>query len=314
MREERWHRPGLVGPIILIAIGVGFLLSNLGLLQGSWWELWRLWPLLLVLIGLDILARGSRWASAGVALLSLALVAGVFYLLVTQPEPLRPYFARGKVVANPVSEELKGAKRVDVTIAMGVGDLRLGALVDSPNLLEGNLSYPERWGAAPRVTYSVSGERGHLLMQSRGKADWVAPVFIAPFSGSSGGEKWTVQLSPRVPLSLHVDAGASSSVLDLSRLQITDLTVKSGVGRMDVLFPPEGERMTARINGGVGELILRIPEGLPARITVDGGLGSVHVAPRFERHDNVYETPGYNTAESRLEVEVDGGVGSLRVE
>ena len=90
MAEQRWHRPGLVGPVILIFIGGVLLLGNLGLLRVDWWELWRLWPVALILAGLDILARHSRWGSGLLALGMLVLLGGLFYLLATGPGPLRP--------------------------------------------------------------------------------------------------------------------------------------------------------------------------------------------------------------------------------
>ena len=310
MKEERWHRPGLVGPIVLIIVGFVLLLSTLGLLQMNWWELWRLWPLLLVLAGLDILSRHSRWASALVAVVTLALLAGVFYLLVTRPEPLPPFAPRAEALAvHPVSQELGGAKRVKVDLHLGVGDLRLSALSDSSHLLEGYLNYPKRWGAAPHVSYRVSGGEGQLVIESRSKPGWAIP-----FTGHSSGESWRLQLSREVPLSIELDAGASSSVVDLSHLQLESLRVKAGVGRLEVLFPAEGDRMEAQVEGGVGELVLRIPRSVAARIRIEGGLGTRQIDGRFARlDDHTYESPGYATAASRLEIVVEGGVGSLSV-
>ncbi len=313
MVEERRQRPGLFGPVMLIIVGVILLLSTLGLLQVNWWELWRLWPLLLVLAGLDILSRQSRWASAVVAVLTVVLVGGGFYLLATRPEPLSPLFAmeQDNLVVNPVREELGKAERVEIDIRMGVGELRLDAAEgDSEDLLSGYLNYPERWADAPRVTYNVDGSVGRLRLEGRGKNRWVIPLV----GQRGGGESWAVHLSRQVPLSISIDAGASSSLLDLSALQLTDLRVDAGVGRMEVRFPAEGDRMTARIDGGVGELILRVPESVGARVSVDGGLGSKQFGSRFRRvSEGVYETENYASAASRLEVSVDGGVGSVQV-
>lgn len=307
--EERWRRHGLVGPIILIALGIAFLLSNLGALTIDWWEVLRFWPLLLILIGLDILTRHSRWGTVVVAIISLALVAGVFYWL-AQPGARDIGYTQGRLVANPVTQKLGDADRVNVTLRMGAGDLRVGTAKEPTNVMEGNLDYPTSWAQAPYVNYSLSGGQGNLTIETRSQgAHW-----LFPFSSGPRGENWTVNLNPRVPLRLDVDAGASTSVLDLSRLQLSDLRIDSGVGRMEILFPPKGRDMTARINGGVGSVVLRIPEELPARIVIHGGLGSVSVPARFSQQGDLYETAGYSTATNRLSVTVEGGVGSIRVE
>ncbi|MFN8595566.1 MAG: DUF5668 domain-containing protein [Anaerolineae bacterium] len=43
-------------PIVLIGAGVIFLPNNLGVIQGNPWSvIWRLWPVLLIALGLEIL-------------------------------------------------------------------------------------------------------------------------------------------------------------------------------------------------------------------------------------------------------------------
>ncbi len=311
MKDERWRRPGLVGPIILVVAGLCLLLANLGLLRVDWWELWRLWPLILVLVGLDILSRHSRLASAAVVLVTLAIIGGLFYVLVAQPEPLGSLLAPkpARVVSQPVSQDLAGAVQVEVDIRMGVGELDLAALQDSTHLLEGDLSYSERWGAPPYVSYRLEGERGRLSIESRSRGG-----FVFPFASPNEGDRWQVRLSRAVPLSIVLDGGASSSVLDLSRLQLKELRVQGGVGRVDVTFPAEGQNMSARVAGGAGELVLRFPESLEGRIVIGGGLGSLDLGPRFRSlGNNTYETAGYGMAANRVEVRIEGGIGSMRV-
>ena len=72
------RKPSLIGPIIMIAIGVLFLLNNLGLLPWGVWELvWHFWPLILILAGLDILIG---WSRSGIAA-AFALILGLLLIL-----------------------------------------------------------------------------------------------------------------------------------------------------------------------------------------------------------------------------------------
>lgn len=49
-------RRGFVGPLILLAIGLILLLNNLGIIPwGIWKTLWHYWPVILILLGLEIL-------------------------------------------------------------------------------------------------------------------------------------------------------------------------------------------------------------------------------------------------------------------
>lgn len=57
---RRSHRRSYFGPILLIAVGLVFLAKNTGLIPGEGWgTIWRLWPVLLVVAGVDDLFRGE---------------------------------------------------------------------------------------------------------------------------------------------------------------------------------------------------------------------------------------------------------------
>jgi hypothetical protein len=47
----------IIGGSILLLLGIAFLLTNYGLLSE---EIWKLWPLILIIIGVGILS-GGRW-------------------------------------------------------------------------------------------------------------------------------------------------------------------------------------------------------------------------------------------------------------
>src|SRR5512137_2840205 len=74
-------RISVIGPLILITIGVLFLLANVGMLPLSFFEsAARFWPLIFVLIGLEIII-GQRSAAGAllVIVLWIALVGGLLY-------------------------------------------------------------------------------------------------------------------------------------------------------------------------------------------------------------------------------------------
>jgi hypothetical protein len=64
----------------------------------------------------------------------------------------------------------------------------------------------------------------------------------------------------------------------------------------------------------VGLIIVRAPQGVGARIQVEGGLGGVIVNGTFPKSDDTYTSPGYAAAENRADVRVNGGVGQLTIQ
>ena len=59
---------------------------------------------------------------------------------------------------------------------------------------------------------------------------------------------------------------------------------------------------------------MRVPSGVAARIRISSGLAGVSVdAERFPRVGSEYISPDYETAENRLDLEINTGVGSVSV-
>jgi len=69
-----------------------------------------------------------------------------------------------------------------------------------------------------------------------------------------------------------------------------------------------------RVNGGIGQTTISIPAGVAARIEANAGIGQVHVNGNFQRQDRYYVSPGYATAEQRIDIDVDGGIGGITVQ
>jgi hypothetical protein len=293
------RRQGILWPIILIAAGVLLLLGNLGLLQWNVWELARFWPLILVLAGLDILAAQvkSPWAYAAIMLLGLLVILGLIGLLLLGTR-LMP---AGAVDTQEIVEPLGELREAHVEIRFGGSGLAVGALEDSPNLVEGRFQGPSGRGA--QVIEEFDAQRGRLTLRSPGSG------FFVPFGGPVA-DHWDLALTTRVPLTLDVDTGVGETQLDLEDLQVRELEVDAGVGRTIVVFPAKG-RTRASVSGGVGALRLEIPRGVAARIEVDTGIGALKVdRDRFPRAgEDLYMSEGYHSAADRLDLQVEMGVG-----
>jgi hypothetical protein len=308
-QQKRYYgrRGGFAWPLILIALGVIFLLNNLGILSWNVWDvIWRLWPVLLIAIGLDILVgRRSAIGSLIALVLVIAVIAGAVWLaVIATPMVTGQVFGGQTLTTDQIVQDLSGATSADVRIAFGAGSLRIGALKDSGNLIEGTVVT----GPGERVLrdFQLNGDVAHLELRNEG-------ISFGPFGWHRGDRTWDLDLSSSVPMALNVSTGVGQSMLDLSSLKVTDLHVSSGVGQTEVWLPAQG-RVTARISGGVGQLIVTIPEGMAARIHGSAGLGGLSVASRFARQGGGnYVSADYATADNRVDLNISGGVGQVVV-
>lgn len=304
MEERRYtrRRGGFVWPLILISAGVIFLLNNMGLLSWNVWDgLWRMWPVLLIAIGLDILfGRRSGIGSLIALVLIVAVIGGAVWFAATQV----PFLTGQTLTTNQIAQQLGDATSADVQINFSVGSLRIGALRDSGNLIEGTI------GAGPGETitsdYHVDGSVARYQLKSQG-----AP--FVPFGPRRYDQSWRLDLSSSVPMALRVSTGVGEASLDLSGLKVTDLNVSSGVGQTQIQLPAQGQ-LRARVSGGIGQVIVTIPEGMAARIHGSAGLGGLTVSSRFlSQGGGQYVSANYATAQDRIDLDVSGGIGQVVV-
>lgn len=296
------RRRGFVWPIILIVAGILFLLANLGLLQWDMWALLGFWPLILVLIGLDILAAQleSTLAYVTVVIIGLIVILGAIGVAILGAS-LGPARA---VETTQIVEPLGDIGEAYIEIQFRGGDLRVRALHDSPNLVEGRFEGPDG-----QVIKEYDAQRGRLTLRSPRRGPFFMP------SVGTREERWNLALTTQVPLTLNVDTGVGETVLDLEDLQVRDLELDAGMGRTTVIFPSRG-RTRASVDGGVGEIRLEIPGGVAARIEVDTGIGSLNIdRGRFPRAgEDLYMSERYHSAEDRLDLQVDVGIGSVTIQ
>ncbi len=302
MEGTVWRR-SLVGPLVLIGLGVVFLLNNLGYLGWNVWEtILRFWPVLLIAVGVEILL-GQRlsWGSIAAVPIVLAtaglmvLLSGVSYLV---PGP-RPGAA--PLTSQAISEALGAAKRAEVEIEAGIGELTLGALGDSAKLVEGTVPFGR--GEEVYRDFRLEGDKAFFTLRSR------HPRFFWDRRGH-GEWSWVLNLNRKVPMRLAIKTGVGVARLDLSQVRGTEIEVKTGVGKTTLTLPAAGV-VRARCEGGIGEMTILIPRGMAARIQASHGIGVVEVNGR--RLDGVYVSPGYDGAKDRVDLEVKGGIGRIAI-
>jgi hypothetical protein len=299
MDEQKRRRVTLVGPLILIGLGVIFLLNSLGMLAWSVWEvIFRLWPILLIAAGLEIiLNRLSAWGSLVALVLTVAILGGALWLL-------GPGIGTGQVVlGEEVSQALGEASQARVVIKPGVGSLHIEALPESANLIEGVIRVGR--GQSVRRDFAVVGKTATFTLRSEGET-------TGPFFWRSDQRSWELGLAPEVPLELEVSFGVGQADIDLTGLTVSNLKVSMGVGQTKVTLPDQG-RFQAKIESAIGETIVVIPAGMAARIHVNTGLAARGLPASFQRQDDVYTSPGYASADNRVDLEVSQAIGQITV-
>ena len=316
--SDRKGSHSLFAPLAMITIGVLFLLDNLNVLGPlNWGAALRFWPLALIFLGLNVLAvQFRRPLGTVLSLLVTAAALGVFGYLLLSGSPEDTLRGLGLPVADApelrqetFAQSAEGVTAAEITLHLGNFPTTIGPLADG-GLIAGSV-----WtrGAVQMAPERDADGRVELEVGVReSPADWFDPRTW----GGGENRQWAIDLSPDVPLALHIDAGNGAATAALEQLTLTALSLDSGNGALDATLPA-GD-YDVRVDSGNGSVALRLPEGVEARVAYDTGNGSLSVDNRFQRvsgdrDEGVYETAGYDAAAGGITIELDSGNGSVTI-
>lgn len=286
-----FRREGMVGAVVLIGLGTLFLLSNLGYLSLSVWEIIiRFWPVFLVALGIDIIIGHRKpWAPILGALIGLLLVAGIAFLVVGAPG-----INTGRT--EQVSFPLNDLSQANGSIAIPVGHLDLAGGAATGNLLEGDA----RLGVLGTVNKNTVGNSFYLNAE---------PLTFNPINASDS-DRWTLRLNPAVTYHLTVNMAAGVENVDLTGLSVSQVNLNLAVGSLVVRLPAGA--VSGEIKNAVGETVVYVPRDAVVRIHLDTALTGVNLPPDYMRTDKEVTSPN-QAAGPAIDVTVGQAVGAVSI-
>jgi hypothetical protein len=300
-----YRRRGMFWPLLLIGVGLVALFANYGFVQPiPIVSILALWPVLLVLLGIDI-AFARRWPLPTLAA-EVVIIGAALFLAATQPAALSLAtfsFGRAHDCADPapaVSAPRGSLQSLRLTVDGGAATYRLtggssGALDATSTGTD--LCLSDRTGLGG----SASGTAGDIRLSQSG----------VRFGGNADV---AVRVANDLPLSLTVNAGAGEFVIDLHDLKVTDARMAVGASNTTVVLPHPTGDVAIRLEGGASNITVEIPADVEARVIVTGGLISTSSTnPRATKSGNVIETPGYGAAKDRVTLNLTGGASQVTV-
>ncbi len=342
-RPHKRHSASLFGPIVIIAVGVYFLLYNFGYVgELNWYAALQLWPLLLIFIGINIIVKYAPppWGSILSGLVGLLAVAVFGYALLFGSDSMLPASLRIPIpdqAAVQHQEVVVSGDNVEtavVTIDFGAPSATLNALANTNDLMRGTVTYRDEL----ILETNQQGTEAEVKLDTRDNSGW---FWIDPrnWGDFSQDEQWQLGLNPQIDTDLTLDGGSGAVNLELAELTLSELALDGGSGSVQLALPggdydvaydagsgatkmwlPRNGRHIIKVDGSSGSILFYLPQNMEARIDVDGGSGSFHLPQdRFTQVSGdddagVWETAAYANADDRVNLVLDVGSGSIRIE
>jgi len=284
-------------PAVLILIGVVAFLVNSGVISTDRLSLlFDLWPLILIVIGLELLARralpGQNGDVAAVLIVLLAAGGAVAYIALA-PNPS----TSGKLDSHAALGNLDHA-------ALEVDAGAANITVTGTSSLEGDLYH---------ATISYSGSKPEInLDRSNGS--------LTISQGNTGfgvfrTQRFTMdlQISSSVPWKITSNGGASTETFNLAGVPLKSMDINTGASREDITLGSPSGVVPITINGGALTVNLHRVAGAGVSVNVSGGAVSLDFDGR-QHHAIGSADDSSGSGADMYRVEVSGGACTVKVD
>jgi len=125
-----------------------------------------------------------------------------------------------------------------------------------------------------------------------------------------------VTLNTIIPWRITLNGGVSEIVADLMKLKLASLEIKGGMNSINLELPLPIGTVPVRLSGGASEMQIHRPKGAAVRVHFKGW------ASHFIFDDQIFsdlgndirlQSPDYETAEHRYDIEVQNSVGNVTI-
>jgi hypothetical protein len=329
----------LIPGMILVMIGAIFLLNNFGYINFHWSNLFHLWPIFLVIGGVNLVFANNKstWATV----LKISVVIAGFALLIFGNFGNRYgrwWWPRYSYHYNRDNND----RNDDNDNSDDNDDDDMDDNKGNITKVEGNSTFTEPYMATARVarlnisgggaTYNLHDTTNHLFTANTkeffGKYQYdhhqEDSVYVMDFSmkdNKNGHFNWgsdksniaDIRLNVNPEWEINVETGASKIDFDLSKYKLKSLELKGGAASFSVRVGQPLASTNLNISTGVSEVTIEIPQNAACRIQTDSGLSSNSFDGFNKKDDGHYETTGFDNAKNKMYIHMSGGISDFKV-
>jgi cell wall-active antibiotic response 4TMS protein YvqF len=284
-------------PAILILAGVIALLINTGQIPVERLGLlFDLWPLILIVIGIELILRRTMHGPAGdvaaALIVVLAIVAAAGYVTIApNPAATRTFEANA---------ELGNASKMTLSVNVGSANITIADTAPTGDLYRAHIEYN---GSTPHV--GIDTDSNTLEIDQRDQSNF------AVFRGRKFA--LALQISSSVAWAIEVNSGAATIKMTLPNTHVTSLSFNTGASTDDVTLGTPDAVVPVEFNSGAVTVRLHRPSGTPASVEVSGA--GLNVTVDGQSHHAIgHVTATQDLGSAGYDVRVNGAACNVTVD
>ena len=298
---------GLVGGIILIAIGIIALLVTFFDVDIVWSELAKFWPVFIIIFGVSLLPLNKVLKSFSVIV--IIIISCLIYCKEvngnenTSDEMTSEVLLEEDVEMQEFSSPFKdNITEASVEINYGAGVLYLNSpvaeLVKARNMSDkiSQNFYLEYEGSHAEILFDVEDDNYQVNNVDEVKSN-----------------RFDISLN-KVPIyDFELNLGACEMNFDFSEYKVSDIEINSGASNIDIKLGELLNSTRVVISTGVSKIRIGIPNNSGCRVECESVLSLKDFDGFVKKSSNVYETSNYSSAENNIEIEFEGAMSEFEV-
>ena len=299
----------IIWGLILVSIGAILLLDNLGIIDFYWRVIWRYWPVILILSGINILFSRNNSTAGTVIAVSITCIALAFIIYTGLSYPSNPdrwYNYNedtvpwgNKSTENTFTEEFSsGTRKAELNITGGATSYKLDGTTSK--LFDASVK-------------QVSG-RYSLKKISRDSME-VLNFSMNERSGRwrMGSNKATMKLNTFPIWGIHVKLGAGETDFDLRPFKVEDLSFEGGAASFKVKLGEPVNITNVTVKTGVANIDISVPGSAGCQIKIKSGLSSRDFDGFTKQSDGTYTTSNFKSSTKKIIINLNGGLSNFEV-
>jgi len=316
-RRHKQIADGIGVGLTFIAIGVIWLLVKFEYINISIVSaVFDLWPLIFVVVGVNIIFRRFPYISliTWVLFIAAILMYGTMvdsrdrdldffgmtlpWSVVERGDRNASEWVSGITSGSFDVSDLDGVEKASVDIALPAGTFKVGVTDQSA------MSY-----VVPGKLYQVGSRRDNGSI-----AYSFNPEEGLRFDEIHDNLDYDLYLNPKVKWDLKIDAGAMESDMSLATIPVERLQINMGAGDLDLRMGNLVERAEVEINCGASSIRLEVPEGIGVSVDYKGIVGDQSLSSNgFVKEDGIYYSKDYDQSQERIDLVIKSAVAEIDV-
>ena len=302
--------------IILIAIGIIFILNNLGILHFSWYNFWQLWPVILILWGISILPVKDMAKFA--MLIGVLLMTTIAINWMPDHHPWFSHFQRNGDMSwewNDDDDNADGtrANTVDQNLSVPFDSLSRKGVLEL-DAAAGTFTFSGE--TQEFLSFSKTGDIGNYILTTD-TSDKIKNISLRLEERSSNHHfnknHVSIKLNPKPAWDLKFNIGAASMDMDLSNYKIDTAEFDAGASSITIKLGATNPITVVTFNAGASSIHLSVPKNAGCQVFSESFLVSKTFEGFQKKEGHIWETGNFSKATSKIYVTVKTAVSSIEI-